>query len=180
IIPCDTLLLSVGLIPENELSRKAGVAIDPVTAGPFVDDHFQTSLPGFYSAGNVVHVYDLVDWVSQAGLIAGKAAALDGLRGHAEADRVIPVTNAENVRYVVPQTIHPDHLAEHEIRIQFRVRTPMEFPVWLEARAGEKLLTRKPEPYARPGEMLTIVLRQNLYDEVQHADSISVAVVRRA
>ncbi|HBF41348.1 MAG TPA: pyridine nucleotide-disulfide oxidoreductase, partial [Anaerolineaceae bacterium] len=123
IIPCDTLLLSVGLIPENELSRKAGVAIDPVTAGPFVDDHFQTSLPGFYSAGNVVHVYDLVDWVSQAGLIAGKAAALDGLRGHAEADRVIPVTNAENVRYVVPQTIHPDHLAEHEIRIQFRVRT---------------------------------------------------------
>ena len=180
IIPCDTLLLSVGLIPENELSRKAGVAIDPVTAGPFVDDHFQTSLPGFYSAGNVVHVYDLVDWVSQAGLIAGKAAALDGLRGHAKADRVIPVTNAENVRYVVPQTIHPDHLAEHEIRIQFRVRTPMEFPVWLEARAGEKLLTRKPEPYARPGEMLTIVLRQNLYDEVQHADSISVAVVRRA
>ena len=75
IIPCDTLLLSVGLIPENELSRKAGVAIDPVTAGPFVDDRFETNVPGVFAAGNVVHVYDLVDWVTEAGLVSGKAAA---------------------------------------------------------------------------------------------------------
>lgn len=179
IIPCDTLLLSVGLIPENELSRKAGVAIDPVTSGPLVDDHFQTSLPGFYSAGNVVHVYDLVDWVSEAGLTAGKAAAMDCTRGEADTSRVIPVTPGENVRYIVPQTIHPDHLAEHDIRLQFRVRAPMEYPVWVEARAGGKLLTRKPEPYARPGEMVTLPLRQNLYDEVHSMDSISVAVIKR-
>ncbi len=75
IIPCDTLLLSVGLIPENELSRKAGVALDLLTAGPFVDDRFETSVPGVFAAGNVVHVYDLVDWVTQAGLVSGKAAA---------------------------------------------------------------------------------------------------------
>ena len=75
IIPCDTLLLSVGLIPENELSRQAGVLIDPVTAGPYVDDGFQTNIPGIFSAGNVVHVYDLVDWVTEAGFIAGKSAA---------------------------------------------------------------------------------------------------------
>ncbi|MEL7637008.1 MAG: NAD(P)/FAD-dependent oxidoreductase, partial [Anaerolineaceae bacterium] len=70
IIPCDTLLLSVGLIPENELSKKAGVALDPVTGGPFVDEHFQTSVPGIFAAGNVVHVYDLVDYVSIAGFEA--------------------------------------------------------------------------------------------------------------
>ena len=75
IIPCDTLLLSVGLIPENELSRKAGVMIDPITGGPFVDNDFQTNIEGIFSAGNVVHVYDLVDWVTEAGSIAGRAAA---------------------------------------------------------------------------------------------------------
>src|SRR5512142_172671 len=75
IIPCDTLLLSVGLIPENELSRKAGVRLDPVTGGPFVDNNFETNVPGIFAAGNVVHVYDLVDWVTEAGSHAGKSAA---------------------------------------------------------------------------------------------------------
>ena len=70
IIPCDTLLLSVGLIPENELSRKAGVRLDPITGGPFVDDSFETSVPGIFAAGNVVHVYDLGDWVTEAGFKA--------------------------------------------------------------------------------------------------------------
>jgi NADPH-dependent 2,4-dienoyl-CoA reductase/sulfur reductase-like enzyme len=179
LIPCDTLLLSVGLIPENELSRQAGVAIDPITSGPLVDDHFQTNLPGIYSAGNVVHVYDLVDWVSEAGLTAGKAAALGCIRGAAEPGRVIPVKAAENVRYAVPQILHPEHLIEHDIRIQFRVRAPMEFPVWVEVRSGDKLITRKAEPYARPGEMVTIPLRQILYDELKSAESISVAVIKR-
>ena len=75
IIPCDTLLLSVGLIPENELSRMAGVQIDPVTGGPYVDETFQTNVPGIFAAGNVVHVYDLVDWVSRDSELAGRAAA---------------------------------------------------------------------------------------------------------
>ena len=78
IIPCDTLLLSVGLIPENELSQKAGVRLDPVTGGPFVDEGYQTNVPGIFAAGNVVHVYDLVDWVTEAGLVAGERAALYG------------------------------------------------------------------------------------------------------
>ena len=76
IIPCDTLLLSVGLIPENELSRQAGVALSPVTGGPIVDSFFHTNIEGIFSAGNVVHVYDLVDWVTEAGFAAGKGAAL--------------------------------------------------------------------------------------------------------
>ena len=76
IIPCDTLLLSVGLIPENELSRQAGVMLDPVTGGPIVDNYFHTNVDGIFAAGNVVHVYDLVDWVTEAGYAAGKGAAL--------------------------------------------------------------------------------------------------------
>ena len=84
IIPCDTLLLSVGLVPENELSRQAGVKLDRLTGGPLVDERFQTSVPGIFAAGNVVHVYDLVDWVSEAGFTAGKNAARFAL-GHAAA-----------------------------------------------------------------------------------------------
>ena len=179
IIPCDTLLLSVGLIPENELSRKVGILLDPVTGGPFVDDSFQTSVPGFYSAGNVVHVYDLVDWVSEAGLVAGKSAAQYCLSGGANQEKSIPIKASEGVRYVVPHAIHPEHLAEKEIQLQFRVRAPMEVPVWVEVRNGEKLVTRKPEPYVRPGEMVTVKLRQNLFDEVRSANELSVAVVKR-
>ena len=179
VIPCDTLLLSVGLIPENELSRQAGVLIDPVTAGPYVDDTFQTNIPGIFSAGNVVHVYDLVDWVTEAGLTAGKAAAKylhNPLHGKA---KTIPVKPGENVRYVVPHTLTPDHLADGEIRVQMRVRAPIEAPVWVEARVGERMITRKGEPYARPGEMVTLNLKASLLDELKAADELTLAIVKR-
>jgi thioredoxin reductase len=179
IIPCDTLLLSVGLIPENELSRKAGVRIDSITAGPFVDDGFQTNLPGIYSAGNVVHVYDLVDWVTEAGLRAGKSAARLVKTGQAQNGASIPVRAGENVRYVVPQTLHPDALADGDIRLQMRVTRPIEKPVWVEVHDGEKLITRKGEPYARPGEMVTINLKSDLIDVLKAAGQISVTVVER-
>ncbi|HEX7393737.1 MAG TPA: NAD(P)/FAD-dependent oxidoreductase [Anaerolineaceae bacterium] len=179
IIPCDTLLLSVGLIPENELSRQAGVAIDPVTAGPFVDDGFQTSVPGIFSAGNVVHVYDLVDWVTEAGLMAGKSAAQLVQSGKQTVSPVIPVKAGENVRYVVPHTLCPDHLADGEIRIQMRVRQPIEQPVWVEVRSGEKLIHRKGEPYTRPGEMVTIPLKPAMLDAVKASSGLTVSIVRR-
>ena len=86
VIPCDTLLLSVGLIPENELSKKAGVLLDPRIGGPIVDDNFQTNVPGIFAAGNVVHVYDLVDWVTEAGYVAGKAAGEYAVKGAPESD----------------------------------------------------------------------------------------------
>ncbi len=91
IIPCDTLLLSVGLIPENELSRQAGVRIDPITGGPFVDDSFETNVPGVFAAGNVVHVYDLVDWVTEAGFACGKAAADFAQRERQKEHRHVPL-----------------------------------------------------------------------------------------
>jgi NADPH-dependent 2,4-dienoyl-CoA reductase/sulfur reductase-like enzyme len=179
IIPCDTLLLSVGLIPENELSRQAGVIIDPITAGPFVDDGFQTNVPGIFTAGNVVHVYDLVDWVSEAGLIAGKSAAVLAQKGKLAETPAIPVKAADNVRYVVPQALHPDHLADGPIPLQMRVTKPIEKPVWVEVRSGEVLIARKAEPYARPGEMVTVTLKPDHLDKVKAAAELRIAVVER-
>ena len=180
IIPCDTLLLSVGLIPENELSRQVGIAIDPVTAGPFVDDGFQTNIPGIFSAGNVVHVYDLVDWVTEAGLTAGKSAAKLVQAGGKLADEAtIPVRAGDNIRYVVPHTIHPDNIIDGKMRMQMRVRQPIEKPVWVEVRSGDKLLQRKGEPYARPGEMVNITLKPALLDEVKSSKELTIAVVER-
>jgi NADPH-dependent 2,4-dienoyl-CoA reductase/sulfur reductase-like enzyme len=179
VIPCDTLLLSVGLIPENELSRKAGVKIDPITGGPFVDDHFETNVPGIFAAGNVVHVYDLVDWVTEAGLSSGKSAAEFALRERAKEDRHIPLLPGENVRYVVPHTLDKDTLTKDEVRLQLRVKAPMEEAVWVEIRKEGNLVKRKAERYARPGEMVTIVLTPNEYDEVRTAGDLTVAVVKR-
>jgi len=179
IVPCDTLLLSVGLIPENELSRQAGVRIDPITGGPFVDDSFETSVPGIFAAGNVVHVYDLVDWVSEAGYTAGKSAAVFAQRERAREIRHIPLLAGNNVRYVVPQELDKDRLGQGNIRLQLRVRAPIEAPVWVEARANGKLVTRAPEPYARPGEMVTLTLTPRQYEEVNHASALTVAVIKR-
>ena len=83
------------------------------------------------------------------------------------------------MRYVVPQTLHPDHLADGEIRLQMRVTKPIEKPVWVEVLSGDNMLTRKGEPYARPGEMVTITLKQALLDEVKASPEISVAIVER-
>ncbi len=179
IIPCDTLLLSVGLIPENELSRKAGVALDPLTAGPFVDDRFETSVPGVFAAGNVVHVYDLVDWVTQAGLVSGKAAALYAVEQEHKAQKKIPIRSGENVHHVVPQHVCADSLKEADIKLQLRVKQPVEDPVWVEVRKGSNLIARRAERYARPGEMITVTLPVKTYDEVQSADELTVAIVKR-
>jgi NADPH-dependent 2,4-dienoyl-CoA reductase/sulfur reductase-like enzyme len=179
IIPCDTLLLSVGLIPENELSRKAGVRLDPVTSGPFVDNNFETNVPGIFAAGNVVHVYDLVDWVTEAGFLSGKSAAQFAQRERARERRHIPILPGDNVRYVVPHEVDKDTLAQEEIHLQMRVKTPIETLVWIEVRNNGNLITRKAEPYARPGEILTIPLTPKQYDEVSRATKLTVAVVKK-
>lgn len=179
LIPCDTLLLSVGLIPENELSRKAGVQIDPLTGGPFVDDHLETNVPGIFAAGNVVHVYDLVDWVTEAGLQAGRSAAVFAAELRAREVRHVPLTTDETVRYVVPHQLDKESLAEGDVRLQMRVRQPIESPVYVEVRDGEKLITRRAEPYARPGEIITLTIPSKVYDDVQAAKELTVGVVKR-
>jgi hypothetical protein len=178
-IPCDTLLLSVGLIPENELSRKAGVVLDPLTGGPIIDDHFETNIPGIFAAGNVVHVYDLVDWVSEAGRQAGASAAKFALRERNSEDRHIPLKAGENVRYVVPHTIDRETLSESSVRLQLRVKQPVETPVWVEVRNKNNLVCRRGELYARPGEIITAEIPVKAYDEVQLAEELTIAVVKR-
>lgn len=180
IIPCDTLLLSVGLIPENELSKKAGVIIDPLTGGPFVDDHFMTNVPGIFAAGNVVHVYDLVDWVTEAGFVAGKAAAEHAAREKAYQYRHIPLKAGENVRYVVPHQLDKQSLADGFVRLQLRVSTPIEERIMVTVEDGGQVLAKKAEPYARPGEIITLELKSDAYDAVQKATSLSVHVRKRA
>jgi NADPH-dependent 2,4-dienoyl-CoA reductase/sulfur reductase-like enzyme len=180
IIPCDTLLLSVGLIPENELSQKAGVRLDPVTGGPFVDEGYQTNIPGIFAAGNVVHVYDLVDWVTEAGWAAGESAARYAMRG-AETPAVPPIPTAagENVRYVVPHQVNPERISEAEVRLQMRVLLPLEQPVWIQVHDGETLITRQAARYARPGEMVNITLRERDYDKVRRSKELRVSIVPR-
>ncbi len=179
IIPCDTLLLSVGLIPENELSRQAGVLLDPVTGGPITDSHFHTNIDGIFAAGNVVHVYDLVDWVTQAGYLAGEGAALYA-QGKLESPRHYVQSSAgKNVRYIVPQKIDPRALTQETIPLQMRVTHPIEAPVWVEAVVDEERLTRRSLLYARPGEMITLNLKPNLADRIKSASEIRINIIER-
>lgn len=117
---CDTLLLSCGLLPENELSRAAGVALNPVTGGPAVNESLETNLPGVFAAGNVLHVHDLVDYVSEEAAAAGEHAAAYMAGGGAAAGRTLPVRCENGVRYTVPTTIRPD-CAGDTVTLRFRV-----------------------------------------------------------
>lgn len=175
IIPCDTVLLSVGLIPENELSKKAGVLLDPITAGPFVDDRFMTSVPGIFAAGNVVHVYDLVDWVTEAGFVAGRGAALYAQKSALPSAHRIPIKPTEGIRYVVPQYIDTENLKTESVRLQMRVAAPVEERVRIIVMDEQgNTIARRSEPYARPGEIITMEIKQDAYDNAQKAKSLLV------
>jgi NADPH-dependent 2,4-dienoyl-CoA reductase/sulfur reductase-like enzyme len=176
-LACDTLLLSVGLIPENELSRMAGVEIDPVTGGPRVDDCNATTVPGIYAAGNVVHVYDLVDDVTECALRAGRHAAEHACRGPRRSSRVVSLVAGENVRHVVPQVIHPESLGREAIPIEFRVRQPIEGAVRAEIRAGEEVLVSQRLRYVRPSEMIVLPLGSTMQQRVALAEKLRVDIV---
>lgn len=176
IIPCDTLLLSVGLIPENELSKKAGVLLDPVTGGPYVDEQYQTNVPGIFAAGNVVHVYDLVDYVSMAGFEAGKSAAKFALAEKERAARYIPLKAGKNVRYIVPHKLDKKALEEGDISLQMRVTRPIEEDVWLEVRGEDHSIVRRSERYVRPGEMVTIVIKPSMAADVEKTSVLTVDI----
>jgi NADPH-dependent 2,4-dienoyl-CoA reductase/sulfur reductase-like enzyme len=169
-LACDTLLLSAGLIPENELSRMAGVVLDPLTGGPVVDERCATNVPGLYAAGNVVHVYDLVDDVTESALRAGRYAAAYA-RGAGEAQgNAIAVQPGENVRHVVPQHLHPSALLEGAVPLHFRVRQPVEEAVHAQVCRGEEVLVSKRLRYARPAEMVTLELGEELLPRLEKGE----------
>lgn len=120
-IECDTLLLSVGLIPENELSLMAGVELDPITGGAIVDEFRQTNVPGIFAGGNVVHVHDLVDNASWESEIAGESAAKFAM-GEKWVEEKIRLKAGRNIRYIVPQTIS----GERDVTLYMRVKEPEE------------------------------------------------------
>jgi len=173
-IPCDTLLLSVGLLPENELTRQAGIEMNPVTNGPSVNQYMQTSVPGIFACGNVVHVNDLVDNVTtesmQAGACAARYAALwkDGaVQGEMAGERnSVKAVPGSNVRYLCPQSICLDSSlkrnSENEtVRLFFRVLAP-DTEVKISAKCGEKEIKAKKALRVNPGEMEFIEIPLNL------------------
>lgn len=153
-IDCDTLLLSVGLIPENELSKWAGVKMAPLTNGPLVDQHRETSVPGIYAAGNVVHVHDLVDFVSDEAEIAGKFAALDALEELPAATEEVEVAAIDGVRTCVPQKLRLPEGGE-DIRLFMRVGAPAR-KVRIEVKCGDEVLLSRMLPVVKPSEMITL------------------------
>lgn len=153
-IACDTLLLSVGLIPENELSRQAGIAMDPVTSGAVVDETRQTSLPGVFACGNVLHVHDLVDNVSREAEIAGAAAAAFAQKGVRYAPKYA-VLSKGGVRYAVPQ--HLSEAAQGKVDLYFRVGDAYK-PARLTVTSGDTVLINRKKQVMTPGEMEKITI----------------------
>ncbi len=158
--PCDTLMLSVGLLPENELSREAGVELSPVTRGPVVDQSLQTSIPGIFACGNVLHVHDLVDFVSQEAAAAGANAARYVSSGCKEGSdsRGVPVSAESGVRYTVPSFVDVDAM-DDTLTVRFRVANEYRnryVSVYLD---GERIQHRKKRVMA-PGEMEQVTLKK--------------------
>lgn len=150
-IECDTVLLSVGLIPENEVSKTAGVKLDPVTRGPVVDNTMMTSVDGIFACGNVVHVNDLADNVSVESELAGFWAAKYATGSVKEGGEDIPVSSGENVRYVVPQHICSAG-GDEQVKLYFRVGAP-DRKVRIQAAIGDKVVYGANKLYVNPGEM---------------------------
>ena len=153
-IECDTVLFSVGLIPENELSKKAGIKINPVTNGPEVNQYMQTSVPSMFACGNVVHVNDLVDNVSSESEQAGKSAALYALGKLNGSAKEVSVKTGNNVRYVCPQKLVVGEKAE-DVYLYFRVLAPTN-DVVLKVLSGDEVIAKKKELRVNPGEMCNV------------------------
>lgn len=171
-IPCDTLLLSVGLIPENELSRGADVKISRITNGSEVNQYMQTSWDNVFACGNVVHVNDLVDNVTVESMNAGASAARYAMHKLPEANREVPSVTGENVRYLCPQRVKIGEENE-TVRLFFRVLHP-ELDVVIRVKSGDKVLSEKKAKRVNPGEMCHVEVKTA---EIT-GDDVTVEVVK--
>ena len=171
-IPCDTLLLSVGLIPENELTRSAGIPMDPITNGAMVDEHCQTAVPGIFACGNVLHVHDLVDYVSDEAERAGKGA-VSYIAGLAEEKTAIATKPGYGVRYVLPQTIHT---TEEDVTVFLRVAQPFG-KVKFTVAADDKVLAVAKRLRAAPGEMEKITVKKEMLQGITGPVTVSLEVL---
>lgn len=170
-IPCDTLLLSVGLIPENELTRAAGIPMDPVTSGALVDEHCQTQIPGIFACGNVLQVHDLVDYVSEEAERAGLGAA-QYVRSGGREYPTVPTKPGYGVRYVLPQNVH---VCEEDVSLFLRVTQPFGKVKFIVKSGDTELLTAK-RLRAAPGEMEKLTIKAEVLKHVSEPITVSVEV----
>lgn len=160
-IPCDTLLLSVGLIPENELTKAAGIPMDNITNGALVDENCQTQQPGIFACGNVLHVHDLVDYVSDEAERAGQGAAAY-VSGIDSCTSIMYTKSGNGIRYVLPQVIHGD---AQDVSLFFRVTQPFG-RVKITVSDDEKVLASAKRLKAAPGEMEKVTLKSEVLKSV--------------
>ena len=177
---CDTLLLSVGLIPENELSKNIGVAMNRVTSGPDVNDRLETSAEGVFACGNVLHVHDLVDYVSEEASLAGvnaaayvKASVESETAEHAaDAGNVVALSAENGVRYTVPQTLDVDNMKD-QITVRFRVADVYKDRYISVYYDGERIAHRKKKVLA-PGEMEQVILKKDSFKDYPDLEKIVI------
>ena len=171
---CDTLLLSCGLIPENELSKSAGVALNPITSGPIVGDNLETNIDGVFACGNVLHVHDLVDYVSQEATTAGKNAALYIQNGAAADVKTVEIVPEGGVRYTVPKYIRPTEM-EDNLTVRFRVGDVYKNCAIATYFDDEQISKRK-RPVMASGEMEQVILSKKKLAEYPDLTKITIRI----
>lgn len=171
---CDTLLLSCGLIPENELSKGAGVTINPITSGPVVNDSLETSTPGIFACGNVLHVHDLVDYVSQEATNAGKNAALYIKNGSDKNARSVEIVPVDGVRYTVPKFVRPTEM-DDTLTVRFRVGDVYKNCV-IATYFDDELISKRKRPVMAPGEMEQVILEKKKLSEYPDLNKITIRI----
>ena len=171
---CDTLLLSCGLIPENELSKSAGVALNPITSGPIVGDNLETNIDGVFACGNVLHVHDLVDYVSQEATTAGKNAALYIQNGATANVKTVEIVPEGGVRYTVPKYIRPTEM-EDNLTVRFRVGDVYKNCAIATYFDDEQISKRK-RPVMAPGEMEQVILNKKKLAEYPNLGKITICI----
>ena len=171
---CDTLLLSVGLIPENELSKGAGISLNRVTSGPNVNDRLETEAEGIYACGNVLHVHDLVDFVSQEAALAGQNAAeyVMGQNAAQAAGHTIPLVAADGVRYTVPQFLETAGMRD-SVTVRFRVADVYK-DRYISVYYDDKRISRTKKKVLAPGEMEQVVLTKKSLTEYPQTERITI------
>ena len=173
-ISCDTLLLSCGLIPENELSDGLGVAMNPATSGPLVDESLETDKEGVFACGNVLHVHDLVDYVSQEAAQAGKNAASYLGGSLAKGGGEIPVRAVNGVRYTVPAAISLDRMEENQT-VRFRVGNVYR-NAFIEVCCNGQVLKSQKKQVLAPGEMEQVIIKKAELEGIENLEEITFSV----
>ncbi len=171
-IPCDTLMLSVGLIPENELSKNAGIELDRITNGPSVDEYRETLHKGVFACGNVLQVHDLVDYVTEESQIAGEGAA-KFIKGEKKSGDYINTQGTNGVRYIVPQRINKE--TDKDVKLYFRVGQVFK-NVKLVVKCGDEVIMSKNKKKMAPGEMENVLIKLDTVKSLPADSTLTVTI----